>query len=194
MKTIFFLSFILFTQLLFSQEVLQGSQIYFDHNIAYRNYDVSVFSGIAEYRDEKGILGRRDVYENGIMTKRTMYYTTNIPKGKELSSQETVYVNRKPITRINYTLIGEKYEYIEYEEDGNRKYSEYWKNGKHTKQYFKNGKLNGIAVTIEKSGDQVEEFYKNGELLKVVKTPVSKLNKTENSENDADSENTENKS
>jgi len=182
MRTIFFLSFLLVTQLLFSQEVLQGSQIYFDHKIAYRGYDVSVFSGTAEYRDDKGVLSRKDVYENGIMIKRMMYYTTNIPKGKEIMSQETEYSKRKPTIRINYNLNGEKYEYIEYEEDGNRKYSEYWKDGKHTKQYFKNGKLDGVAITIEKSGDQVEEFYKNGELLKVVKTPYSEINQTQDSE------------
>lgn len=182
MRPVFFLSFILFTPLLYSQQVLQSNQIYFDHNIAYRGYDVSVFSGISEYRDDKGILGKRDEYENGVMIKRTMYYTTNVEKGQEIPYQETTYKDRKPLVRINYNLSGEKYEYIEYDENSNRKYSEYWKDGKHTKQYYVDGKLDGIAVTIEKSGDQVEEYYRKGELLKVVKTPFSKIKKPENTD------------
>ncbi len=179
MRIIFIFTSILFTQLLFSQKVLSSKSIFFDHNIAYQIKDVTVFSGIAEYGDNKGFLTKREQYEDGIMTKSTSYYTVNVAKGKEVVSQETTYINRKIDKRINYNVSGEKYEYIEYDENGDRKYSEYWKDGKFTKQYYKKGKLDGIAITKEKNGDEVKEFYKDGELLKVVKTPFAEIQKGE---------------
>ncbi len=169
MKQFFFLTFFLISSYFFSQQqqVLQSHQIYFDHNIAYRHFDVTVFSGIAEFRENKGILTRREVYENGIMTKKITYYTTNVPKGKEVPYQEIDYADRKMITKTSYRVTGEKYYYVEYKDDGAPEYSEQWRDGQLSAiQYFRNGKLDGKSFVMDTDGKWTEEYYRNGEFLR----------------------------
>lgn len=167
MNRILFLTFFLFASHLFSQQVLQGHQIYFDHNIAYRSSDVTIFSGTAEFRDSKGFLTRREVYDDGIMVRRILYYTTNLPKNtSEATYQDTNYQNRKIVDRTSYRPNGEKYYYVVYDERGDQKYSEQYRDGKLSAiQNFKKGKLDGKISLMDIYGKWTDEYYKDGEFL-----------------------------
>ncbi|GEM_PF-1309963 len=167
MKRILFLAFFLSVTYLFSQQVLQRHQIYFDHNIAYRSSDISVFSGIAEFRGTKGFLTRREFYENGIMIKKIIYHTTNLPKNTpEVPFQEINYKNQKIIDKISYSPTGEKYYYTVYDDRGDQKYSEQYRESKLSAiQHFKNGKLDGKISLMDIYGKWTDEYYKDGEFL-----------------------------
>lgn len=167
MNRILFLAFFLSTAYLFSQQVLQSHQIYFDHNIAYRSYDVTIFSGTAEFRDSKGFLNRREFFEDGIMVRRIIYHTTNLPKNAhEVPYQDTNYRNRKLIDKTSYRPNGEKYYYVVYDERGDQKYSEQYRDGKLSAiQNFKKGKLDGKISLMDIYGKWTDEYYKDGEFL-----------------------------
>ena len=179
MKRIFVLLSFISIHCLYSQQILRSNQIYFDHNIAYRGYDVTVLSGIVEFRDPKGLLTRREIYEHGIMTKKIIYHTTNIEKKNvyAIPYQEINYKDRKIISRISFRPSGDKYYYTEFDEVGNQKYSEQWRDGQLAAlQFFKNGKLDGKAAIMDIHGVWTEATYIDGEFMHSKELGLMELN------------------
>ena len=56
MKIIFIFFLFLISNFLFSQEIYQNKDVYFDNNIAYKVSDNKTISGIVEFRDNKNII------------------------------------------------------------------------------------------------------------------------------------------
>lgn len=166
MKIIFIFFLFLISNFLFSQEIYQNKDVYFDNNIAYKVSDNKTISGIVEFRDNKNIIFLKKEFLNGTLIKLFEYYNVRKMNFREVVAREIEYKNGKIISKIFYRSTGEKFGYIAYDESGKKKLEEYYKNGVlESSTNYKNGKKDGIMICHDKEGNLLQFVYKEGKLI-----------------------------
>ena len=165
MKIIFIFFLFLISNFLFSQEIYQNKDVYFDNN-AYKVSDNKTISGIVEFRDNKNIIFLKKEFLNGTLIKLFEYYNVRKMNFREVVAREIEYKNGKIMSKINYRSTGEKFGYIAYDESGKKKLEEYYKNGVlESSTNYKNGKKDGIMICHDKEGNLLQFVYKEGKLI-----------------------------
>lgn len=165
MKLIISFFLFLISNFLFSQEIYQNNDVYFDNNIAYKFSNNEKLTGFLEFRDKKNIMSTKEEYNNGVLSKQFKYYKYSSLK-KYIPFEEIIFKDGLKYSKTTFHSTEEKSSYTEFDDNGKKKYYEVYKNGKTVlTQNFKNGKLDGKSSCYDKKGNFQEHYYKEGKLI-----------------------------
>ena len=141
MKKLLLALFVMCSALSFSEKVIKATDIDVKGNIIYEAGQNTPYTGFIDTFDEKGVLGARTEFKNGVQDGSSKIY---FPSGKLAS--EANFQNGKQI--------------------GIQK--DYYENGKlKIETAYKNGLRNGVSKAYDENGKLVEQAtFKNGKQVK----------------------------
>lgn len=170
---LFYIYFFLFSTIYsLAQERIKTSELYTYKNITYRESDNSIFTGIAESRKNNGHLIFKKEYNNGYVSKYTLYYNID----GETVSDETFYYSNSTIKKkhISYPHTGTLKTITDFDENGKKSLDEQFENDKlvYHCEYL-NGKKHGTISSIDKNNIKNTCQYINGKKISSSKETVT---------------------
>ena len=166
MKYKFFIISIFISTFVFSQEKLDVTQVYFENNLAFKNSDNNLFSGVLENYRRKHLSYSAE-YQKGIILKESFYFNYQKNLGIDIPYKEIYYSSGIINKEITFNSKNERTSTTVFDENRKKKYFEQYKNGETIlTQNFENGKLHGKATCYDKNGNYQENYFKDGKLLK----------------------------
>jgi|GEM_PF-6048873 len=150
----------------FAQEKIELRNIYFENRIAFNELTNQVFTGIAQNKNKKGYIKSEEVYENGILLKKLLYYNIHF---KQIVSDETIFnpKTNKKITHLRYSSDGKIYWETIFDENQRKSEFNTYENGINTlHEEYLNGKKHGKWFKICDDGTECKKEYSNGKKIK----------------------------
>lgn len=148
------------------QERIKTSEIYISKEIAYKESNNTIFTGIAEYRKNNGHLVFEKEYTNGYITKYTLYYNTD----EKIVSDETLYYENN--IKKRHIIFASSSDYplktiTDFDLNGKKTLEEQYLGDKliYHCEYF-NGKKHGTIYSIDKNNVKHSCTYNNGKKIK----------------------------
>jgi len=172
MKLLYIITALFVTTLLIAQERINTGNIYTTKGISYKKSDNSPFTGVAEFRKNNGNLMFEKEYNNGFITKYTLYFRGD----EKIISNETFYHEKSNTKKknISYPYNGTLKTITDYDENGKKLLEEQYISDKlvfHCE--YINGKKHGVVYSTDKNNIKSTCTYNDGKRISSTKETVN---------------------